>query len=45
MLSEMSVRERQIPYDITHIWNSRNKTDEHKGKKKKERESNHKRDS
>ena len=33
-----SVRERQIPYDITHMWNLRKKTDEHKGRgKKKER--------
>ena len=39
-----SVRERQIPYDFTHTWNLRNKTDEHKGRgKKKEREANHKR--
>ena len=35
-----STRERQIPYDFTHIWNSRNKTDEHKGSvgKKEKRE-------
>ena len=40
-----SIRERQIPYDFTHMWNLRNKTDEHmgKGKKKRERETNHKR--
>ena len=25
------VRERQIPYDLTHMWNLRNKTDEHVG--------------
>ena len=24
-----SVRERQIPYDFTHMWNLRNKIDEH----------------
>ena len=24
-----SIRERQIPYDFTHMWNLRNKTDEH----------------
>ena len=29
MLSEMSVRERQTSYDFTHMWNLRNKTDEH----------------
>ena len=26
-------RERQIPYDFTHMWNLRNKTDEHRGEK------------
>ena len=30
-----SVGERQIPYDFTNIWNLRNKTDEHRGIKKK----------
>ena len=30
-----SVRERQIPYDFTHIWNLRNKTDEHRWEKKR----------
>ena len=24
-----SIKERQIPYDFTHMWNFRNKTDEH----------------
>ena len=24
-----SIRERQIPYDFTPMWNLRNKTDEH----------------
>ena len=24
-----SVRERQIPYDVTYMWNLRNKRDEH----------------
>ena len=28
-----SVRERQILYDFTHMWNLRNKTDEHSGEK------------
>ena len=26
-----SVRERQIPYDFTHMWNLRNKTKEQRG--------------
>ena len=30
-----TVRERQIPYDFTNIWNLRNKTDEHRGIKKR----------
>jgi len=38
----MSFRERQIPYDITNLWNLRNKTDEYRGRGKK-REANHKR--
>ena len=29
-----SVRERQISYDFTYMWNLRNKTDEHRGKKR-----------
>ena len=38
-----SVREKQIPYDFTHMWILRNKTDEHRGRRKtKEREANHK---
>ena len=28
------VRERQIPYDFTDMWNLRNKTSEHKGKER-----------
>ena len=28
-----SIRERQIPYDFTHLWNLRNKTDEHMGRR------------
>ena len=28
------VRERQIPYDFTHMWNLRNKTNEQRKKKK-----------
>ena len=27
MLNEMSDKERQIPYDITYIWNLKNATD------------------
>ena len=38
-----SVRERQIPYDFTHKWNAGNKTDEHRGRGKREGEANHKR--
>ena len=34
MLSKI-VRERQIQYDFTHMWNLRNKTDEYRGRKKK----------
>ena len=30
-----SVRERQISYDFTNMWNLRNLTDDHKGKKGK----------
>ena len=32
MLSEINQR-RQIPYDFTPVWNLRNKTDEHRGRK------------
>ena len=38
-----SVRERQIPYDFTPIWNLRNKPDEHRARAGEEREANHKR--
>ena len=31
MLSEMSVRERLIPYVFTHMWISRNLTEDHEG--------------
>ena len=27
-----SIRERQIPYDFTHMWNLRNRTVEHMGR-------------
>ena len=37
-----SVRERKISYDFTHMWNLRNKTDEHRGREKKGKETNHK---
>ena len=30
ILCEMSIRKRQIPYDFTHMWNLRNKTNEDK---------------
>ena len=32
MLSKISQKKRQIPYDFTHMWNLRNKTDEHRGR-------------
>ena len=33
MLSEVSQSDKeQIPYDFTHMWNLRNKTDEHMGR-------------
>ena len=44
-----SVKERKIPYDFTHMWNLRNKTDKHRGREGKinkmkiKREANHKR--
>ena len=40
-----SIRERQIPYDFTHVWILRNKTDEHmrRGRKQEKRgKTNHK---
>ena len=33
MLSK--IRERQVSYDFTHMWNLRNKTDEHRGREGK----------
>ena len=38
MLSEISQSEKQKPYDFTHMWNLRNRTNEQRGKK----ETNHK---
>ena len=41
-----SVRERQIPYDFTHMWNLRNNTDKQRREGKMirtERKANHKR--
>ena len=32
-----SVKERQMPYYFTHMWNLGNKTDEHMGMGKRER--------
>jgi len=29
------VRERKIPFDFTHVWNLRNKTDAHRGREGK----------
>ena len=31
-----SVRKRQIPYDLTHMWNLGNITDEHMGGERRE---------
>ena len=31
----MSVRERQTPYDFTHMWDLRNKTVEYRGREGK----------
>ena len=36
--AKQKVKERQIPYDFTHMWNLRNKTDEHSGGEKTARE-------
>lgn len=30
-----SIRERQLSYDITHMWNLRNKTEDHRGREGK----------
>ena len=39
-----SIRERQISYDFTRMWNLRNKTDEHMGRVgREEKETSHKR--
>ena len=32
-----SIRESQIPYDFTHMWNLRNTTDEHMGREGEKR--------
>ena len=39
-----SIRERQLSYYFNHMWNLRNKTEDHRGREEKisERESNHK---
>ena len=34
-LSEMSVREKQLPYDLNHMWNLRNKTNEQRQRQTK----------
>ena len=36
MLSKKDIREKQIPYDFTRIWNLRSKTDEFSGGGKKQ---------
>ena len=30
-----SIRERQLSYDLTHMWNLRNKTGDHRGRGEK----------
>jgi len=40
-----SVREKQTPYDFTHMWNLRNKTNEQREKNKRERETSQETDS
>ena len=30
-----SIRERQLSNDVTHMWNLRNKTEDHRGRKGK----------
>ena len=30
-----SIRERQLSYDLTHMWNLRNKTEDHRGRREK----------
>ena len=42
------IKERQLSYDLTHVWNLRNKTEDYRGREEKiktksEREINHKR--
>ena len=34
---ERQVRERQIPYDFTHMWNLRNKTNEQRKKRERDK--------
>ena len=34
MLSKISQLEKYIPYDLIHMWNLRNKTNEQRGKKR-----------
>ena len=30
-----AVKEREIPYNVTHMWNLRNKTNEQRGKRER----------
>ena len=30
-----SIRKRQLSYDLTHMWNLRNKTEDHRGRDRK----------
>ena len=45
ILSEISQRKTNATYDFTHMWNLRNKTNDHWGKKEGEREANQEPDS
>ena len=47
MLGKISPSERQLSYDLSHMWDLSNKTEDHRGregkiKMKSERETNHK---
>ena len=38
-IQKKKMKERKIPYDFTHMWNLRNKTNDHGRKKDKPRKS------
>lgn len=35
MLSEISQSEKDKPYDLTHMWDLRNRIEDHRGRKEK----------